>query len=106
MTHDAKIDQQRQKLSQKVVGKMAPGVKCNCGQYHFVGGKITGLRFLGESGFASSIDPSFWNPLDPMAWEVEITPEQDGSKDRQVWHAGLSHVMSDFEIISLFQVLN
>lgn len=104
MTHEARVTSQKEKLA-KVLGRSASGVQCKCGQYHFVGGKVTAVRFMGEA----SLDPSLlktWEVLNPLSWDLQITPEDDDSGEAQVWYAGLSHVMSESEIRSLFEVLN
>jgi hypothetical protein len=103
VTKEARIVRQKEKLA-RVLGRSAGGVQCNCGQYHFVGGKVTAVRFMGEASMDLAIKT--WDPLDPLLWDLQITPEDDGSGNTQVWYAGLSHVMSESEIRSLFEVLN
>jgi hypothetical protein len=102
MTHAALVVQQKHKLS-KILGRSAAGVQCKCGEYHFMGGKVTAIRFLGDTSTESGI---IWDALNPLSWDLQITPEDDGGGSAQSWFVGLTHVMSDSEIRSLFLVLN
>ena len=102
MTYAEQVAQQKQKLS-KVLGRSAAGVQCKCGEYHFMGGKVTDVRFLGDVSTERGV---VWDALNPLSWDLQITPEDDGKGNAQSWHAGLTHVMSDSEIRSLFLVLN
>jgi hypothetical protein len=99
VTYAEKVAQQKQKLS-KVLGRSAADeVEVAALAALEAGGKVTGVRFMGE---ASMDTDNRWEIDNPLAWDLQITPDDDGSGVTQFWYASLTHVMSETEIRSLF----